>query len=55
MYKMIKDFISHCESCKRNKVIRHTKAPIQITNTPTKPIQNIQLDSVGPLRISKGY
>lgn len=55
MYKMIKDFISHCEFCKRNKVIRHTKAPIQITNTPTKPFQFIQLDTVGPLRISNGY
>ena len=37
MYKMIKDFIIHCESCKMNKNIRHTKTSMQITNTPRKP------------------
>ena len=54
IYKMIKDFISHCESCKKNKVVRHWKTPMQITNAPTTPFQFIQLDTVAPLRVSNG-
>ena len=52
---MIKDFINDCESCKKNTIIKHTKAPIQITNTPTRPLQFIQLNTVGPLKVLNGY
>ena len=52
MNKMIKDFISHCESYKKNEIIRHIKTPMQITNTLTKLFQ---LETVGSLRVSNGY
>lgn len=45
----IKSFTYNCEQCQKNKVTKHTKQPIQISNTPTTSFQQIAIDHVGKL------
>ena len=52
MNKMVKNYINKCESCTRNKQIRHSKEKMVITNTPSRSFETIAIDTVGPLRIS---
>ena len=47
--KDVEKYISKCESCQRNKLSRRNKAPLIITDTPTKPFEKCALDIVGPL------
>lgn len=45
----IAQFIKACELCKKNKITKHTKENLLITNTPSKPFEIIAIDTIGPL------
>lgn len=49
MVSEIKSFVANCELCQKNKVIKHTKQPIQISDTPSTSFQHIAIDHVGRL------
>lgn len=49
MISEIKSFVANCELCQKNKVIKHTKQPIQISDTPSTSFQHIAIDHVGRL------
>lgn len=55
MRKTIKEYVKNCETCVRNKITKHTKEPLVITDTPNKSFETISIDTVGPLRMSNGY
>jgi len=50
--KDVERYISKCESCQKNKLSRRIKAPLVITDTPSKPFEKCALDIVGPLTIT---
>ena len=50
MREQIRKFVRECETCKLNKTVRiKTKAPMQITDTPSEAFEKIEMDIVGPL------
>lgn len=54
MKKDIKNFIKHCESCQKNKLVRKKNhQPMQITTTSEKALDKIFLDIVGPLSLTE--
>lgn len=55
MNTMIKKYISKCDTCLRNKQTKHIKEPMTLTDTPTNSFETIEIDIVGPLRISNGF
>jgi len=44
-----------CLSCQREKVIKHTKTPIDNIKMPSVKFKHIHIDIVGPLKESNGY
>lgn len=52
MKSSISRFVKACESCKKNKIIKHTKEKMVVTTTPSSPFEIISIDTVGPLPIS---
>jgi len=50
--KDVENYVAKCESCQRNKLSRKIKAPLIITDTPSKPFEKCALDIVGPLTIT---
>lgn len=55
MRKMVRDFINKCDKCLRNKQTKYIKEKMVITETPNTSFETIEIDTVGPLRISNGY
>ena len=55
MRKMVRDYIMNCDKCLRNKQTKHIKEEMNITETPTSSFETIEIDTVGPLRISNSY
>lgn len=52
----IAKFVKNCHICKLSKPGRKTKEPMKITETPAKPFDTIQLDTIGPLmKSNNGY
>lgn len=49
LYKDVKSYVANCLQCKKCKVHRHMKAPLEITSTATESFQKVFLDIVGPL------
>ena len=50
MRKDVEEFIKNCESCQKNKISnKHTRQPLAITSTASRPFEKIFLDIVGPL------
>jgi RNase H-like domain found in reverse transcriptase/Reverse transcriptase (RNA-dependent DNA polymerase)/Integrase zinc binding domain/Integrase core domain len=47
MHASIEEYISTCPSCQRNKTLRHTKMPMVIVSTATRPFEKVYLDIVG--------
>lgn len=45
----VKHVVDKCELCKKNKYLRRTKMPMEVTTTAKKPFERIALDIVGPL------
>jgi len=50
--KDVENYVAKCESCQKNKLSRKIKAPLIITDTPSKPFEKCALDIVGPLTIT---
>ena len=50
MREEIRKYVKTCESCQKKKLARiKTKQPMQITDTPKRVFEKIQMDIVGPL------
>lgn len=50
MKEDIHNYIQTCSSCQKKKLVRiKTKQPMQITDTPSKVFEKLQIDIVGPL------
>lgn len=52
---MIKRHVKDCFLCAKNKVLRHTKEPMKITETPSQSFDIISIDTLGPLRPSNDF
>lgn len=52
MGEEIQKFINNCLICKKNKIVTHTKMPMKITTTASRPFGRVQMDCVGPIGIS---
>ena len=51
MKSHIANFIKHCDSCQKNKIIRKkTLQPMEITTTAKTSFEKIFLDIVGPIQ-----
>lgn len=48
MCSRVRNFISKCESCQKNKSRRSIKTPMKITTTSRRAFEKIFLDIVGP-------
>lgn len=48
----VKKFIQICNSCQKNKLYLKTKLPMQITDTPTGPLEKIAIDLVEELPVT---
>ena len=48
MTKDITKYVKVCEKCQKAKITRHTKTPLQITDTPTNAFDTVLIDTVGP-------
>ena len=53
MDKDIEEYIQKCTWCQKNKICKRNKAPMVISDTPTRPFEKGALDIVGPLTITK--
>jgi cleavage and polyadenylation specificity factor subunit 1 len=51
MRSMIKQYCRGCEQCQRSKVSRHTKAGSQAFNLPSRRLETVHIDIVGPLPV----
>ena len=49
MTKTVTKYVKSCEKCQKSKTIKHTKIPLQITDTPHKVFENVLVDTIGPL------
>lgn len=49
MTKDIAKFVRNCDPCKLNKHTIKTKEQLILTETPQKPFDEVQIDTVGPL------
>jgi transposase InsO family protein len=47
--KDVKNYIKNCEQCQKNKILRKTKLPLKVTDTPSEPWVKVAIDVVGPL------
>ena len=54
MREDIRDYVRSCESCQKKKLVRQkTKVPMQITDTPTRAFEKVQIDLVGSLPVTE--
>ena len=51
----VRQWTRQCIQCQRNKVHRHTVAPLSTFNTPDARFDHVHIDIVGPLPSSNGY
>lgn len=49
MKETIKEYVSKCDNCQKNKILKINKIPMKITTTSEKPFEKVYLDIVGPL------
>ena len=49
----VERYVRKCELCQKNKLSRRIKAPLIVTDTPSRPFEKCALDIVGPLTITK--
>lgn len=47
--KDIKEYIKKCPTCEKTKILKHTKAPMQITSVANEPFEKVYIDHVGPI------
>lgn len=46
MNEDIKKYVKNCDICKKSKITRHTRSPMQITSTANYPFQKVYVDHV---------
>lgn len=52
----ISNFVNDCHICKLSKPNRKTKEELELTDTPCKPFELVQIDTIGPMMKShNGY
>lgn len=49
----VRKYVNACIACKKNKVTRHVKMPLCLTETAHKPWTHVMSDVVGPFTLSK--
>ncbi|XP_036149094.1 uncharacterized protein LOC118647760 [Monomorium pharaonis] len=49
----VERYVKKCELCQKNKLSRRIKAPLVVTDTPSRPFEKCALDIVGPLTLTK--
>lgn len=49
MTKDISNFVKNCHICKLSKPNQKTKESLELTRTPQKPFEILQIDTIGPL------
>lgn len=49
MTRDIANFIDNCHTCKLSKPNRRTREELQLTETPRKPFDLVQIDTIGPM------
>lgn len=52
MASKVKKYINKCELCKKNKIFKHIREPMVITETPKMAFDVVQIDTCGPLPIT---
>ena len=55
MRQMFRGYIINCDKCLSNKQTKHIREKMNITETPSSSFETIEIDTVGPLRISNNY
>lgn len=45
----IKNYVKNCDICERNKITRHTKNPMQIKSTASRPFEKVYIGLVGEI------
>jgi len=50
--KDVEEHIKKCELCQKNKLTPRTKAPLIITDTPSRSLKKCALDILGPLTVT---
>jgi len=50
--KDVEEYIKKCELCQKNKLMPRTRAPLVITDTPTRSFEKCALDILGPLTVT---
>lgn len=53
MTKDIAKFVNSCHKCKLTKPNFKTKEPLRLTETPSKPFDIVQIDTIGPMTKSQ--
>lgn len=52
LYDDIEKYVKNCLECKKCKMQKHTRAPMQMTSTADEAFEKIYLDIVGPLPVT---
>ena len=55
MRKVVIDYIINCDKYLKHKQTKHIKEEINVTETPSSSFETIEIDTVGPVRISNSY
>lgn len=55
MNQDLKIWAKNCISCQKNKIVRHTRAPVDTIPIPPARFRQIHIDLVGPLPSSDGF
>jgi len=50
--KDVEEYIKKCGLCQKNKLMPRTRAPLVITDTPTRSFEKCALDILGPLTVT---
>ena len=53
MTKHIKSYVKSCKECQRNKITKHIKQPLAISETPNASFKTIIIDIIGPLPLTE--
>lgn len=49
MKKDVQNYVQNCEICEKTKIHKHTKTPIQIAESASKPFERVYIDLIGPI------
>ena len=55
IYKDVKNWVNECNNCQRVKVKSHTQTPVARFPKPTQAFEELNIDLIGPLPLSRGH